>query len=548
MNNEINNTDADQGIQTSETPQCFPLPGREMVTNSAGGYSFTLDPWKRLDRFLILGTEGGTYYASESKLNEENTGNIIKLLSLDGSRFVRVVMDTLFTGRAPKPYPAIYALALAASKGDDATRKAALKAVPDVLKTGTHLLTFVREVNQMRGWGRGLKGAVQRWLKKRPNDTLALQVLKYKQREGWSMRDVLRLAKPAPANETQRRIFEWVADPAKASWSRGEIVPAKKGLGLIWASTKAHHLQSRGAPAKELINLITHYKLPREALPSQALSRADVWEALLQDMPMTAMIRNLGTMSKVGLLKAHSAAERTVVDRLRDAERLKKARVHPIQVLSALNTYASGHGALSVASWEVCEGVVKALDESFELAFGSIEPAGTRHLLCLDVSGSMSTGEIAGIPGLTPAAASAALAMIAARTEPWAGIMGFADTLSELSISPKDTVHEAMRKTSDLSFGGTDCALPMIHAMENKLEVDTFVVLTDNETWAGAIHPSQALVKYRDKTGIDAKLIVVGMTATEFTIADPKDPGMLDFVGFDAAAPALMSRFAKGQV
>jgi 60 kDa SS-A/Ro ribonucleoprotein len=85
----------------------------------------------------------------------------------------------------------------------------------------------------------------------------------------------------------------------------------------------------------------------------------------------------------------------------------------------------------------------------------------------------------------------------------------------------------------------------MIYAKENKLEVDAFVVYTDNETWCGGIHPVQALNNYRQASGIDAKLIVVGMTATQFSIADPNDPGMLDLVGFDASCPAIMSDFVR---
>ena len=85
----------------------------------------------------------------------------------------------------------------------------------------------------------------------------------------------------------------------------------------------------------------------------------------------------------------------------------------------------------------------------------------------------------------------------------------------------------------------------MVYAKQNRIEVDAFVVYTDNETWAGGIHPSQALVQYRQAMGIDAKLIVVGMTATESTIADPSDPGMLDVVGFDASCPAVMADFVR---
>jgi 60 kDa SS-A/Ro ribonucleoprotein len=97
---------------------------------------------------------------------------------------------------------------------------------------------------------------------------------------------------------------------------------------------------------------------------------------------------------------------------------------------------------------------------------------------------------------------------------------------------------------SGLPFGGTDCAQPMVWAKQNMVMVDTFAIYTDNETWAGEIHPHQALRDYRDWSGIDARLVVVGMTATDFTIADPADPGMLDVAGFDAAVPSLLSNFS----
>ena len=94
-------------------------------------------------------------------------------------------------------------------------------------------------------------------------------------------------------------------------------------------------------------------------------------------------------------------------------------------------------------------------------------------------------------------------------------------------------------------MGGTDCALPMVWAKRHKVEVDTFVVYTDNETWAGSVHPAQALRDYRQASGNAAKLVVVGMTSNGFTIADPSDAGMLDVVGFDTATPPVISDFAR---
>ena len=553
------------GLQATETHQGLPIPGRDMVENNAGGFVFKLDEWKQLERFLILGSEGGTFYVSEKKLTADNANKVLLLLKKDGVKVVEKAVEILKSGRAPRPDVAIFVLALAASKGDDATRKAALAAVPSALKTGTQLLKYVDTVNGLRGWGRGLKKAIQLWFKGRKNETLALQLVKYKQREGWSMKDVLRLAKPVPETEVQGKLFGWTAKNEKAEWAKAPVAPGDKALDFVWATeqaaqtklvaeqadtaeAKAILAEANQASVKKLIDLIVTYRLPREALPTEALNKVEVWEALLQEMPMTAMIRNLGTMSKVGLLKPLSAAEKLVFQRLTDAERIRGAKVHPIQILSALRTYSSGRGVRSAASWNVSTKVVEALDEAFELSFGAVEPAGTRHLLGLDVSGSMSGGEIAGVPGLSPSAATAALAVVAARTEPWTAIMGFDHGIRDLGVTARDSILDATKKVSINNNGGTDASLPMTWALQNKIEVDTFVVLTDSETWAGKIQPVQALEKYRQATGIGAKLIVVGMTSTGFTIADPDDAGMLDVVGFDGATPALMAKFAKGEI
>ena len=49
---------------TRRVPQTAPIPGSGQARNSAGGYAWAVDDWMRLRRFLILGTEGGSYYPS----------------------------------------------------------------------------------------------------------------------------------------------------------------------------------------------------------------------------------------------------------------------------------------------------------------------------------------------------------------------------------------------------------------------------------------------------------------------------------------------------
>jgi len=210
--------------------------------------------------------------------------------------------------------------------------------------------------------------------------------------------------------------------------------------------------------------------------------------------------------------------------------------------------------------------VVDALDAAFYASFGNVEPTGKRLLLALDVSGSMTYGDIAGIPGLTPRDASAALALVTAATEAEYEIVGFyagrggwktstrrqwyggRDGLTPLAISLRQRLDDVVRTVDDLPFGGTDCALPMLYALDREREVDAFVVYTDSETWAGHVHPVQALADYRRASGIPARLVVVGMVSNGFSIADPSDPGMLDVVGFDTATPQLISDFVRGEV
>jgi 60 kDa SS-A/Ro ribonucleoprotein len=189
--------------------------------------------------------------------------------------------------------------------------------------------------------------------------------------------------------------------------------------------------------------------------------------------------------------------------------------------------------------------VVDALDAAFYASFSNVEPTGKRWLLALDVSGSMSIGAVAGVPGLTPRVASAAMALITAATEQHHTFLGFAHELVPLAISPRQRLDDVVSTVSNIPFGGTDCALPMVWATKHKATVDVIVVYTDSETWHGQIHPMQALSQYREKMGIRAKLIVVGMTSNGFSIADPDDAGALDVVGFNSAVPSVMADFVR---
>lgn len=534
-------------ISTRITPQSQPILGQTQVKNLAGGYVYQIDDWKRLDRFLILGVDGGTYYIGEQELARDNAEVVLRCIASDGQKTVQRIVEISEAGRAPKNDPALFALALAASHGDELTRRAAMDALPRVARIGTHLFHFLHFLKQFRGNGRIVRRGVRAWYENKPAEALTYQALKYQQRDGWSHRDVLRLRHLKPQDESHTGLYTWLT---KGWPGIGDEPHPDPALRLVWAFERA----KRATDKTEIVSLIRDFSLPREAVPTHWLKEPEVWEALLDDMPMTAMIRNLSTMTRCGLLAPMSDAVNCVVERLNDVQRLKSARVHPISLLFALKTYEAGrneHGA----SWDPVSQVVDALNDAFYLSFANAPTTGKRWLLAIDASGSMTASLFApgknGSNATLPISAregALAMAVVTAHTEPQHVILGFTqgDHVKSLPISPRQRLPDAMDMLSRMvEPRGTDCSAPMLWALKNNQPVDVFVIYTDNETWAGPIHTSQALDQYRQKTGIPAKLIVVGMTATQSSVARSSDPGSLDVVGFDPSVPEIMTQFVS---
>ncbi len=522
-------------FQPNRTSQSQPIDNKQ-VKNTAGGYVWEINVWQRLDRFLILGTEGGTYYINEQKLTTENAQNAISLLKDDGKKVIQRTVKVSEQGRAYKNDPALFILALAFTVGDDETKNAAAGALTKVARTGTHLFTFMTYVNEMRGWGRGLRRAVANWYQVKDLGKLAYQVTKYQQRNGWSHRDALRLSHPKTNDSARDALYQYITGKQEKL----------KDISGDWVSyLKAVETMKSVSKTDEVIEAIKNYGLPREVIPTEMLNKPEVWEMLLEKMPMTAMIRNLATMTKVGLLAPMSAAASIIAERLTDEIRLQKARIHPIQILAALMTYQSGKGARGKGTWTPVQSIVDALDKAFYMTFKNVEPTQKRIMLALDVSGSMTWGAVGGVPNLTPCVASAALALVTAAKEPKHVITAFSHKMTDINISPRQRLDDVIKTTSDLPFGATDCALPMQYALKQELEIDAFVILTDNETWYGKQHPAEALNEYRRKVNAFAKLAVVGMVSNGFSIANPNDGGMLDFVGFSTNTPNAIGDFIR---
>lgn len=581
---------------TTPIPQNRKADSRQ-VKNNAGGYVFSVSDQIRLSRFLILGTPKGTYYQSEADLTSQNLDFLVEFINRDEVAYWTTLRDIGATNRAYRHSPALMALAMLFKHGkikqkssmykdvdDDGTvtyklrenvehvRYTASELFQEIVRTGTHLAEIQKYAKFLGVSGRAFRNAVAKWYES-DKDRTAYQVVKYRNRHGFNHGDLMRINHPKNV------------DPAIAKFVLGKDLAEENLPSIIEGFLELQTIKEANQAARFLKDV--YPALPWEALPTDMHKQVEVWKTLFYNGALNgqALVRNITRFAR---LKAFDdmVFVADYAEKLTDKAMIDRTRLHPIQFLNSMTVHREGQvvrdpkklrqllrtaynlpsgyvrthsydDSFRFQDWEPSLKILDALEAGYYLAFNSIKPSKKRFFFGIDVSGSMESMAL-GLD-LSCAKVAAAMAMSIARTEPYFIAKGFTSSggryyrdqnvgLTDLGITSAQKLETVFDKVQKNNFGRTDCSLPMIHAKQEGIEVDAFVILTDNETWYGDIHPYRALRDYRQATGIDAKLIVVGMTATEFSIADPSDVGMLDVVGADANLPKLVSEFASGRI
>ncbi len=506
-----------------------------LVPNNAGGLSFAVDDWTMLRRFLVLGSEGGTYYVGEAKLTVDNAQAVMRLLLAEPLKVVDEIVAISKSGRSAKNDACLFALAMVAGHANDEGKAAALAALPLVARTATHLFTFVEYAQSFRGWGRGLRRAVANWYTSMPLDRLALQLTKYQQRNGWCHRDLLRLSHAKADDSARNLLFKFAINGSVEGIENPTILAFQK-------------LREEGLDDAAAAVIVDQNSVPIELVPAELRGPA-VYKTLTQHAGLEWLVRNVGNLSKAGVLTVQNPETlKLVADRLGDKAALEKSLMHPLKLLAALVVYRSGHGVRGSGSWVPSPVIVDALNDSFYSAFKSITPSGKRLCLGLDVSGSMASMNVNGIAGLRAREACGAMALATAKVEENPTFVAFDVSPYHLALSANQRLDDVVSLLARTGGGGTDCSIPIKWARENKVPVDVFVIYTDSETWYGNEHPVQALDSYRQVMGIEAKLITVAMAANKVSLADCTDSRMLNVVGFDTNTPEIISQFIRGEI
>lgn len=511
------------------------------VKNNSGGYVFQVSDESRLERFLTTGVDGGTVNVSEKVHARESVDFLERMILANEAGVLEKIVEISVSGRSYTQSPALFTLALVIANG---VNKAEAKiAFNKIVRTGSHLYEVVDYMNSLSGWGRAKRDIVASWFDK-DADKLAYQAVKYRQRNGWTMRDVMRKCHPQGVNTS---VVDFVLGKEHDSQDDLRVIHGFK-------------LMQQAKSVNEVHAILRDFEdLSWETIPTQFLTDVCVWKRLFANGQLRgqAAVRNVTRLARIGAFEDLTFAT-SYANQLKSEDMIAQSRLHPINFLNAAVVHEFGQTDKTPRrsaydwsyerkkNWQTNGKILAALNEGFHRSFKNVEPSNKRTLVAVDVSGSMTQNAI-GLD-LSCAQVSAAVAMTVARTEPYSNIVGFSTDIVDLGINETTSLPDAMRKVQLRNFGGTDASAAIQYAKRKGIEVDTFVVITDNETWAGNVHPFQALKQYRKETGIDARLAVLGVASTGFTIADPSDRGMMDFAGFDSNGPRALADFSAGRI
>jgi 60 kDa SS-A/Ro ribonucleoprotein len=527
------------------TPQSQPIPGKQMIQGRSGGYVFQADNWQMVRRCLITETAGGAFYVGRNECTDEFVKTIQVAAQEDTIRLAEEIVYAS-DGRSINNSAPILALVLLSMTERKEAKKAFLEIFPQVVRTASHFYEWISYSKGLRGMGRVVREAGTKWLTRENVKELAYQFLKYQQRHGFSHRDVLRLFHVKPPTASHDALFEWVVK----GWS--ELPPSPPSPTFdnpYYPLSQIYWYEWLKRNPDQTHVAIREGKLTHEMVAPIGNMDREAWQLLFEGMPLGALLRDLASLTEIGVLRPDAGANLDLIEsKLLDRDYLRKARIHPIDILKALKTYTSG-GRLgrSKKTWDPVPRIVDILDDAVELAFEVQEPTGKMFVHAVDVSGSMTWSQVESV-NLMASEIAAAMALTTVKAEKNYMIRGFSTQFIDLGVTKKDSFRDTLRKTSERTFGATDASVAWDYLVKEKIHTDVAVFWTDSESWAGGRHTSQALQEYRKRVNPNVKAIYVTLTPYQITLVDPSDPLSYDLGGFDSSMPKLIQMIASGEM
>jgi len=524
---------------------------RAAARNEAGGPAYALGPKHALAQCAATGCFNGTFYASaESQLDT------LKAL-------IAQVNDNVFLAKL-----AVYSRERAYLKDMPAALAATLAARDTVLfhqvfdrviDNGRVLRTLFQMIRSGQFGKKSLSSSLQRAFQRWLNSASPEKLLSASIGHDPSLRDILRLARPTPSDNSRRALFGWLTDKEQPKWAPAGEVDLPEQVRLLVAFRTAETAEQQIALLEGSAASVSDRSLRLSArwdLLADTAKGAQVWAAIARTMGPQALRMNLNTLQRQGVFDDWDAVK-AIAARLTDEHEIRRSRQFPYQFFAAyLN-----------ASDEVPQAIKTALHKAAGIACGNVPELPGPVVIGLDVSGSMQspvTGH-RGRGATTKMRCVDVAALVAAallRRNPDSVVVPFDTQAFDVKVDPSDSILSLADRLAKYGGGGTDCSLPIrqANAAYAQRKFAGVVLVSDNESWvyqgrpyfSGANGPTGVMTEWQqfvrnqvklqggDITG--PKLICIDLQPNQTTQA-PERSDILNIGGFSDAVFEVISAF-----
>ena len=416
--------------------------------------AYALSPKHQLAQYAATGCLNRTFYAGA----DQQLSKVIELCAEIDAEFIARTAVFCRERGFMKDMPALLCAVLSVKD------RALLNTIfPRVIDNGKMLRNFVQIMRSgvvgRKSLGTAPKRLVRDWLDAR--DPVALFTANVGQDP--SLTDIVKMVHPKPGDAAREALFGYFIGRDYASDALPEVVRRFEAF-------------KNGAPGEK-------GEVPD--VPFQMLTALDLgtaeWTAIARRAPWQMTRMNLNTFARHGVFGQPGMSE-LIAGRLRNAEKIAKARVFPYQLMVAYT--------MATANADIPKEVCDALQDAMEIAIANVPVIEGNVFMCPDVSGSMTSPVTGYRKGATTAVrcidVAAVFAAAVMRKNPRAEVLPFEDEVVKVQLNGRDSVMTNAARLAEVGGGGTNCSAPLARLNRRQAKGDLVIFVSDNESWVDA--------------------------------------------------------------
>lgn len=446
--------------------------GSKSVPNVDGGAGFERPDKEAYLQVLMTNVMGHTFYKSQA----EQVDAALKAHEYAVANFPDFMGKAAVYARnkgymRSQPVLAMAYLAVAKHPGF-------AKYFEQVCLTPNDLVDFMEFYTYLSGkqnqGGRSFKRVIGEWLVHKLNP---FWVVKYgsEHKKGYSLRNLMITMHPRGVD---KEVGDYIVN---------KKIPQSEGASIIAEFEKLKRVET----AEEALEIVKRGRLPHEVVTPFTGRFPELWGALVNNMPVQALMMSLNALSRKNALRTPENVEK-VKSVFGDQEKIEKSKLLPFQFINAYDAVVKAHGE----DW-----VLDALRKAVDLSVDNIPENMSRTVVALDVSGSMKGDflRIASVIGLALARKSAQCRFYT-----------FSNNLNRIHVSKLDSI--LTQAEHIYAGGGTSTNLPVEEMIKDYHEsgtiADTLILITDGAQNNGRPF-YEAVTEYRKTCNGNLKLFLV---------------------------------------